>query len=76
MPPEVIDLLAHMSATRAVFLSLGLFGSSAFIWLLAVEADYAPAWQATKDAARTARRQTALTAAALLILTIPTGDHR
>ncbi|MGW3135958.1 hypothetical protein [Streptomyces sp. NPDC001139] len=76
MPPEVIDLLAHMSPARAVCLALGVFGSSAFVWLLAVEADYAPAWRATKDAAREAWVQIALTAAALLILTIPTGDHR
>lgn len=76
MPPEVIDLLAHMSPARAIFLALGLFGSSAFVWLLAVEADYATAWRTAKDATREAWVQTALTTAALLILTIPTGDHR
>lgn len=95
MPPEVIDLLAHMSATRAVCLALWLVGSGSTVVLLAANTDHSldprpvlhqaavhaghdlnRAYATTLRLARTARRQTALTAAALLILTIPTGDHR
>lgn len=77
MPPEVIDLLAHMSAARAVSLALMLFGSSASVWLLAVDADFAAAWHTTTSVTRTAWTQTALTTlAALLILTIPNGSNR
>ncbi|NUS26114.1 MAG: hypothetical protein HOV92_18085 [Streptomyces sp.] len=76
MPTEVVDLLAHMSVIRAVSLALGLFGTAALVWLLAVEIDYAAHWRAVAADARAVRAQAALTLAALLILTIPTGDPR
>ena len=76
MPTQVVDLLAHMSAARAISLALGLFGTAAFVWLIAVDLNYAAIWRTTKAVALEAWVQTALTLAALLILTIPTGDHR
>lgn len=76
MPNEVVDLLAGMSAARAVCLALGLFGSAAFVWLLAVDVDYATHWKTVKAVALEVWVQVALTLAALLILTIPTGDPR
>ena len=76
MPIEVVDLLAHMSAARAVSLALGLFGAAAFVWLVAVDVDYAAHWRAVTADTRAVRAQAALWLAALLILTIPTGEPR
>ena len=37
MPTEVIDALADLSVERAIFLALMLFGSSAAVWLIAID---------------------------------------
>lgn len=76
MPTEVVALLAHMSVARAVSLALLLFGSSAAVWFLAIDLNYAAAARTTKAAVCEAWTQIALTLAALLILTIPTGGNR
>ena len=67
---------ADLSEWAAAFcLGTACWVTCCCIYFLLLPVDFAAAGRAATDAAREAWVQTALTLAALLILTIPTGDH-
>lgn len=76
MPTEVIDALAGLSVERAVCLAVAIVAASLVPFFALIDVDFAAAWRATTAFLREAWVQFALTAAALLILTIPAGDRR
>lgn len=76
MPTEVIDALAGLSVERAVCLAVAVVAASLVPFFVLIDVDFAAAYRTGKAIALELWVQVALTAAALLILTIPTGDHR
>lgn len=76
MPDSVIDALADLNVAAAISLAVGLVAASLVPYFLLVNVDFAPAARTTVAFLREVWVQTALTLAALLILTIPTGDNR
>lgn len=76
MPTEVIDALAGLSVERAIFLAVSIVAASLVPFFLLINVDFAAVRTTVWAVLREAWVQTALTLAALLILTIPSGDHR
>lgn len=72
----MLTLLADLTVPAAVCLAVALFATSLVPFFLLVNADFAKAARTASAATREALVQTALTLAALLILTIPTGGQR
>jgi Zn-dependent membrane protease YugP len=60
----------------AICLGTALWASGCCLYFLLLPVDFAAAARAGMDAARDARMHAALTLAALLLITIPTGDPR
>ncbi|MGY6019530.1 hypothetical protein [Streptomyces spinosirectus] len=76
MPTEVIDMLAGLSIERALFLAVAILSASLIPFFLLINVDFAATARTAKELLLEAWVQIALTLAALLILTIPTGDNR
>jgi hypothetical protein len=68
--PSVSDVLACVS------LAIGVFGVSLVPFFLLINTDFERAAHTATTAVKAVSTRSALTVAALLILTIPTGDHR
>lgn len=71
----MLTFLADLTPVSAVCLAVALFAGSLVPFFLLINADFAAAWRTSTAAVREAWVQAALTLAALLILTIPTGDR-
>ncbi|MEU2730063.1 hypothetical protein ABZ650_20335 [Streptomyces griseoviridis] len=75
MPGWLVAALAGLTPEGAVFLALGLFGTSLVPFFALLDVDFARAAHTAATAARDARSRAALTTAGLLlILNLPTGD--
>jgi Zn-dependent membrane protease YugP len=60
----------------AICLGTAMWASGCLVYFLLLPVDFAAIARASVDTVRDARMQTALTLAALLLITIPTGDPR
>lgn len=72
----LLALCADLTPVSAVCLAVALFAGSLVPFFLLINTDFAQAARTVLAAGREAWVQTALTLAALLILTIPTGSTR
>lgn len=75
MPEPVIQMLADLNVAAAISLAVSIVAAALVPYFLLVNVDFAAVWRTSTAAVREAWVQTALTLAALLILTIPTGDR-